>query len=633
MRKGVKKKVLNKSFFNKKETIIILVILILVIVGAFGYFSTTEEPQLSGHPNCSAETPQFCECEDGIDNDGDGGIDRGTTAPYELECLFAFDDPAFDEECFKNQALFKMSAATNAHASLYDSAEFLPYTACLNQESLGPPIRDCTGTNTVIRIFQDENSHIEDNTETLYPTEICFGALDCQNYEGDCSDLGPTFNCIASVTPNDPSNLGTNLHVGVCDEQAGGYPEKICCQDGFQITTDSLYGVVDLQSTVSGVQLMIGDHTFSPNQFTAQGASYTWSYSEEGGTVTIAGTGTGSPTPVSITIEEKTYNWVQLEVTKFDGTIESYKTDQIIGIPVQRCGNGILEHYGNFNGPNWEECDNGGRVGNNWGCSADCKVEENWECSEGISWLPELPYMSWCTLIDGICGNGVLDSPAERCDGNLFPAGVTCETVISPRHHGSLTCKEDCLQVLGISCVPEHNNGAGCFVGDTVVLTPEGNTAMEDLKVGDLVTSLNPETGELEPAKITKIETHVSEEYLVINGGLKVTPNHPMVVNGKKMEIGDAKVGDELSLSTGAGQKIFSIEKVIETTDVYNIVLENNNNYFTGSSSVSAGSLITGEAIGGGGGRGPLQQFANTIQKQDVGEDNPFPLGGVEIIP
>ena len=122
---------------------------------------------------------------------------------------------------------------------------------------------------------------------------------------------------------------------------------------------------------------------------------------------------------------------------------------------------------------------------------------------------------------------------------------------------------------------------ANCFLPGTKILMADGTTKnIEDIKVGDLVKAFDEKTGEIKTAKVTKVFHHSKEEmgdyYLVINGWLRVTPNHPIYANGKWIEAGKLKVGDRLY----GDIKISSIERVYEKSRVFDIELNVFHTYF-----------------------------------------------------
>ena len=91
--------------------------------------------------------------------------------------------------------------------------------------------------------------------------------------------------------------------------------------------------------------------------------------------------------------------------------------------------------------------------------------------------------------------------------------------------------------------------------------------------------SYNEKSGKIEEGKVVETFEHEVDSYLVVNGKLKVTGNHPMFVNDEWTEIGNAEVGDVVKTLNGE-EKIYSIEIVNEKVRVYNLEVEGNHNYF-----------------------------------------------------
>ena len=76
---------------------------------------------------------------------------------------------------------------------------------------------------------------------------------------------------------------------------------------------------------------------------------------------------------------------------------------------------------------------------------------------------------------------------------------------------------------------PIRGGGGGCFVGATLISTPEGQTAINALKEGDKVLSFD-DKGVIHEAKILKVHRHEAEEiwWFKFWGGesFTATPNH-----------------------------------------------------------------------------------------------------------
>ncbi len=70
-----------------------------------------------------------------------------------------------------------------------------------------------------------------------------------------------------------------------------------------------------------------------------------------------------------------------------------------------------------------------------------------------------------------------------------------------------------------------------CFSGDTEILTVHGIKNIKDVKVGERVYTLNPETHEVEIASVTATQRSLTSEFFCFKGvgvDFKVTPDHKM---------------------------------------------------------------------------------------------------------
>ncbi len=124
----------------------------------------------------------------------------------------------------------------------------------------------------------------------------------------------------------------------------------------------------------------------------------------------------------------------------------------------------------------------------------------------------------------------------------------------------------------------------GCFAGDTQVLMADGNKLpISQVKVGDRVQTI---TGKNEQQIVSTpvIAVHQAEVsgYLIINGSLKITPNHKLFVNGAFRRADNIGVGDKLLNYHGDEVIVDSIEWSSGVFNVYNLTTANYNTYFAG---------------------------------------------------
>lgn len=127
--------------------------------------------------------------------------------------------------------------------------------------------------------------------------------------------------------------------------------------------------------------------------------------------------------------------------------------------------------------------------------------------------------------------------------------------------------------------------GGGCFIAGTNILMDNGSRkSIEKVKAGDSITSYNTEMNKTITSKVTELIIHEKPDngYLIINGILKVTPEHVMYINGQWVGAGTVKTGDTLLNSLGEKIIVESVEKIDESNDkIYNLHLEEpEHNYF-----------------------------------------------------
>lgn len=122
-----------------------------------------------------------------------------------------------------------------------------------------------------------------------------------------------------------------------------------------------------------------------------------------------------------------------------------------------------------------------------------------------------------------------------------------------------------------------------CFLGGTPILMADGTTKpIQKVRVGDKVIAFDEVTKQLRADTVKKTFRHKTNEYLIINKDLKVTSNHPVYSNGKWVEIGSLKVGDQLLNSDGKSVAITSITRVSHKTRVYNLKVNPYHTYIAG---------------------------------------------------
>jgi len=126
--------------------------------------------------------------------------------------------------------------------------------------------------------------------------------------------------------------------------------------------------------------------------------------------------------------------------------------------------------------------------------------------------------------------------------------------------------------------------GKPCFLSDTKVLMHDGSyRSISKLKEGQMVQTLNRDTGIIEKKPIVKLYEFEVDEYVLINGSLKPTPGHPFLMASSKevwKKAADLKPGDRV-VSNGKEILIESVESVKPKKKVktYNFQVSDSKNY------------------------------------------------------
>ena len=129
---------------------------------------------------------------------------------------------------------------------------------------------------------------------------------------------------------------------------------------------------------------------------------------------------------------------------------------------------------------------------------------------------------------------------------------------------------------------------ASCFAAGTMIETADGDHTIEEIQIGDLVLSANPETGEIAYKPVVNTYVHVTDTvlYLTIDEEIiETTEDHPFWVEGQGWT--SAKLlqpGDVVRLKDGSTQCVDNIEIVElpegEYVAVYNFEVADFHTYF-----------------------------------------------------
>jgi len=139
-------------------------------------------------PECNSDCsacPVVPTCSDGIQNQGETGVDCGGSCPA---CIIP------STECGDDDIIMKLFKPSNSHGALWNQS--YDYDICCSKIfgagnpacSLTSP-HDCKtdGSNKVVELFQQNNSHTQiPNGPLAYNFDVCYGNLICTLRDNEC---------------------------------------------------------------------------------------------------------------------------------------------------------------------------------------------------------------------------------------------------------------------------------------------------------------------------------------------------------------------------------------------------------------------------------------------------------------
>ncbi len=140
-------------------------------------------------------------------------------------------------------------------------------------------------------------------------------------------------------------------------------------------------------------------------------------------------------------------------------------------------------------------------------------------------------------------------------------------------------------QMVGLPSSYDPSGPGSCFTAGSKVSTPDGDKAIEEIKLGDMVNTYNMETKAVEPTQVTDTLAHHDRHTLEIEveDGRKLvtTVEHPLWTGSEWVPAGIIRVGsDSLFDKDGKTQKVVAV-KVAPKANVYNFhVTAPAHNYF-----------------------------------------------------
>jgi len=144
-----------------------------------------------------------------------------------------------------------------------------------------------------------------------------------------------------------------------------------------------------------------------------------------------------------------------------------------------------------------------------------------------------------------------------------------------------------------------------CFKGNTPIKTPNGYTQIKNLKPGDIIYSMNEDTGEIIEDKVIKLHENLlksnSEKMLKItldnDTTLEVTANHQFMTHNRGWVRADELTADDDIIIYNNITKIKKIEEIKKPEKTYNLHVEQNHNYFANDVLAKNCHLSTGTTI------------------------------------
>lgn len=123
-----------------------------------------------------------------------------------------------------------------------------------------------------------------------------------------------------------------------------------------------------------------------------------------------------------------------------------------------------------------------------------------------------------------------------------------------------------------------------CFVAGTPILMADGSKkAIEQVRVGDRVRSMDPVAGSVTNGSVTAVRERMSEERVLLfteTRKIEVTEEHPFWVDGAWKTAGTLRIGDALTLSDGTQERVIKTDVVHTKAPVFNMTVDGTHTYF-----------------------------------------------------
>lgn len=138
--------------------------------------------------------------------------------------------------CSPEQVIMRISSSTNAHGEVWNGTGNYTVEICYNEvfgfDYTGVDPHPSTCINPVLWLSSETNAHAElpvlVPAINNYDVPVCYGNLVCmvKNNKSECDDFGGKIIVSLSALTNAHLSSGDNV----------GYPKKICCKSGVEVT-------------------------------------------------------------------------------------------------------------------------------------------------------------------------------------------------------------------------------------------------------------------------------------------------------------------------------------------------------------------------------------------------------------
>jgi hypothetical protein len=147
------------------------------------------------------------------------------------------------------------------------------------------------------------------------------------------------------------------------------------------------------------------------------------------------------------------------------------------------------------------------------------------------------------------------------------------------------------------------DGGGGCFTAGTLVTTPDGRLAIEQLRVGDRVLARDEQSRVLRAEPIEHVWFHerkrTARVRLDTGETIETTAKHRVYVEGRGfVGVESLHVGDRIATRAGEAAQVEEIE-VGPECDVYNLEVANAHTYFVGRSELWVHNAKVSDPDGG----------------------------------